>query len=237
MHPTDADRPVPALRITNAVVHGEEKRPILQIPLLEITPGTKIGIRGPSGAGKSTLLHLMSGLVLPATGRVLWDATELSGLPESKRDAFRQKHFGLIFQEALLLEELNAVANACIAADFAPPAARRAIMQNGVTLLERLGVPSGKRRVDTYSGGERQRVAVARALAADPPVILADEPTAALDRENADKLLQDLLTIVGQDNKTLVMVSHDRKVLAAMDRVIDILDGAMQACPEKEAAP
>ena len=237
MLPTDVDKPVLALRITNAVVHGEENRPILQIPHLEITPGSKIGIRGPSGAGKSTLIYLMTGLVLPTTGRVLWDATELNGLPESKRDAYRRKHFGLIFQEAILLEELSAVANACIAANFTPPAARRAILQNGVTLLERLGVPLGNRRVDTYSGGERQRIAVARALAADPPVILADEPTAALDRENADKLLQDLLTIANQDKKTLVMVSHDREVLAAMDRVIDILDGAVQAGPEAEAAP
>ena len=140
MLPTDADRPVLTLRITNAVVHGKEKRPILQIPHLEIMPGTKFGIRGPSGAGKSTLLHLMTGLVLPTTGRVLWNATELSGLPEFKRDAYRGKHFGLIFQEAILLEELSAVANACIAADFAPPAARRAILQKGATLLERLGV-------------------------------------------------------------------------------------------------
>lgn len=225
-----------ALHISAATVMGDDKRPILTVPRLGVSPGTKIGVRGPSGAGKSTLLHLMSGLVQPASGRVLWGETEITGLAESKRDAFRRRHLGLIFQEAMLLEELNAVANACIEATFAPPAERRAILRHGPNLLATLGVPMGSRRIDSYSGGERQRIAVARALAGDPAVILADEPTAALDRQNADKLMGDLIRIADRGRKTLIAVSHDRNLLAAMDQVIDVLDGVVQTRTERGAA-
>ena len=225
------------LRVRETVVHGDEDLPILKVAGLDIAPGAKIGIRGPSGAGKSTLLFLLAGLVRPKVGRVFWGHTDLTRLPDYRRDAFRRKHFGIIFQEALLFEELNAVANACVEAQFAPADARRNIERNAARLLERLGIQTGNRPVDTHSGGERQRIAVARALAGNPAVILADEPTASLDRASADKLISDLLAIAEQGGKTFIMVSHDQGALTAMDRIIDVLDGSVRPCrPESATA-
>lgn len=220
------------LLISDVVVKGEGGYVMLDIPLLDIAPGAKIGVRGPSGAGKSTLLHLLTGLILPCSGSICWGTTVINLLSETQRDTFRRQNFGLIFQDFLLFEELTALANASIAACFSSPAQRPLILKRAADSLQRFGVHLGTRRVDTFSGGERQRVAVARALATDPGVIIADEPTAALDRESADRLLADLLDVTDQAGKTLIMVSHDPKALEHMDQIILIRDGRVRLSPE-----
>ncbi|POF28519.1 ABC transporter ATP-binding protein [Roseibium marinum] len=191
-------------------------------------PGETVGLRGPSGAGKSTFLYALAGLQPHMSGRLSWGETDLVRLNDGARAGFRRQHVGLVFQDFLLFEELSALGNATLATAFAPPAARRSIRETAAEVLSRLKVPSGRRTVDSFSGGERQRTAIARALAHRPSIILADEPTASLDRDTADLLITDLIGLARTEKKTLIAVSHDRHLLDCMDRVIDIADGRLK---------
>ena len=216
------------LNLSGLEIRGDDRRPILRIDALEIPAGSRIGVRGPSGAGKSTLLMALAGLVRATTGVIKWGETDLSKLSESERARFRREHVGLIFQDFLLFEELTAGDNAALAAAYASPGARRAIRNGAAAMLDHLGLGGHRARsVANFSGGERQRVAVARALATDPPILLADEPTASLDRENADRLIADLAALAAEKGTTLVVVSHDPALHAVMDRTLEIVDGAL----------
>lgn len=201
---------------------------ILDVASLNVAPGSAVAVRGPSGAGKSTLLYALAGLLRPDAGAIRWDGTDIAALGESRRAAFRRERIGFIFQEHLLFEELTARDNAAIAALYAPSGARGAIREAGSARLARLGLDGAAgRRCDSFSGGERQRIAVARALAGAPDIILADEPTASLDRANADRLAGDLITLAREEGRTLIAVSHDTALHAAADRVIGIADGTL----------
>jgi len=229
--PLDAARSgfAPPLSLRDVAVDAPDGRALLRVGALDIGPGEAVGIRGPSGAGKTTLLHVMAGLIRPARGAVRWGDTDLATLDEAARDAFRRRSLGLIFQDFLLFEELSPLGNAAVAAAWAPAAERPEIRARAAGLLDRLGVPPGARGVSGFSGGERQRVAAARALAADPAAVLADEPTASLDRVSADRLVGDLLALARERGRTVIAVSHDAAVIAAMDRVIEVADGAVVA--------
>ena len=220
----------------DVVVAGDDGRRILAVDHLEVGRGELVGIRGPSGAGKTTLLYVMAGLLRPARGRVRWDGIDLAALGEAARDGFRRDHMGMIFQDFLLFEELSPLANAAIVAAYSPRGRRSGIRERAASLLARLQVPiDGGRGVNTFSGGERQRVAVSRALAGDPRIILADEPTASLDRATADRLIEDLLRTVRADGRTFIAVSHDPAILAETDRVIDVVDGVARLSLEADA--
>ncbi|MEF2073966.1 ABC transporter ATP-binding protein [Consotaella aegiceratis] len=217
------------LRVEGLIVRSPRGRAILTVDHLAVQPGVCLGIRGPSGAGKSTLLFTLAGLIPRAEGAVHWGETELIGLGESKRTAFRRNHVGLIFQDFLLFEELGPRANAAIAAAFSPSHERAPIGRRAGEVLARLALDVEERRtVRSFSGGERQRVAVARALVHDPDIILADEPTASLDRASADRLVDDLAVLVRETGKTLIAVSHDAHLHARMDRIVDVVDGRLQ---------
>ncbi|MBF9032059.1 ATP-binding cassette domain-containing protein [Rhodobacterales bacterium HKCCE3408] len=225
MPSTTAPEPAPALEVTDLTVAGEGGRRLIDVPALHIAPGERVVIRGPSGAGKSTLLYALAGL-LPVTGRIDWGGTDIAALSERRRTAFRRATFGLVFQDYLLFEELSPAANAAIAASFGPSAGRAPIRDRAAGLLDRFGlVRGGARRVASFSGGERQRIAVARALAMDPPVILADEPTASLDRAMADRLIDDLLAACEGTGRTLIVVSHDPAFHDRLPRLIDMAEG------------
>ncbi|MDO5612716.1 MAG: ATP-binding cassette domain-containing protein [Paracoccus sp. (in: a-proteobacteria)] len=216
----------PALHIHDLRVTTPQGRVLLDIAALHIPGGQTVALRGPSGAGKSTLLHVLSGLVRPSAGQVLWAERDIAALSQDDRARFRRETLGLIFQDCHLFEELSALGNAALAAAFSPARARGGIHDTAARWLTRLGLPqTGARTVDSYSGGERQRIAVARALAADPPVILADEPTAALDRDNADRLGRDLVALATEGGRTLVTVTHDATLAAQMQRQITLADG------------
>jgi len=219
----------PALSIEGLTVRAQGGRVLLDIPQLALAPGMALGIRGPSGAGKSTLLYALSGLLDRVEGHIKWGPSDLYTLTPAQRAAFRNDHIGMIFQDFLLFEELGAVDNASLAALFRPRGARRAIETRARDHLKRLGIDAAPRTVASFSGGERQRVAVARALATDPAILLADEPTASLHREAADALTDDLLALVKDSGTTLVTVSHDPALLSRMDAVIQIADGRMIA--------
>lgn len=217
-----------SLSVRDLEVSGEGGRRILSVPRLEIAAGSAVAVRGPSGAGKTTLLYALAGLVPLSAGRILWDDEDIAKLGERARTAFRRNSVGFVFQEHLLFEELSAQGNASLAALYSAAGQRGAIRARAAEQLSRLGLDgTAARRSDSYSGGERQRIAVARALAADPDVILADEPTASLDRANADRLADDLLALARAEGRTLIAVSHDPALHERADRVLDIADGRL----------
>ncbi|WP_375261106.1 ABC transporter ATP-binding protein [Palleronia sp.] len=215
------------LAIEGLEVRSAENRVLLSVPRLELPAGGTMGIRGPSGAGKSTLLFALAGLQDRMTGRVQWGDTDLGALRSGARTAFRARHVGIVFQDFLLFEELGPVANASLAAMYRPRGERSGIRDRARRLLKRFGIDEDGRTVPTLSGGERQRVAVARAMSGDAAILLADEPTANLDRDTGERLLTDLLARVRENGTTLVAVSHDDRLLARMDRVVKIVDGQM----------
>ncbi|MHA7776554.1 ABC transporter ATP-binding protein [Roseibium sp. M-1] len=216
-----------SLLVENLTVRSPRGRALLTVDRFSAEPGETVGLRGPSGAGKSTLLYALAGLQSAVSGRVLWGGTDLAALSGSARAAFRRDYIGLVFQDFLLFEELSALGNAALATAFAPAKERKSIRSTAGALLSRLGVPREARTVDSFSGGERQRTAIARALAGNPEIILADEPTASLDRATADALIADLITLTRTERKTLIVVSHDTHLLDHMDRVIELADGRL----------
>ncbi len=220
------------LTIKNLTVVSASGRRLLDVPTLELAPGMCLGVRGPSGAGKSTFLMALAGLLDSAKGSIVWGDTGLLSLPPEARAQFRREHVGMIFQDFLLFEELSATANAALAGAYTSRKVHGDIEKTARGLLSRLGIDHGARTVESFSGGERQRVAVARALASSPAIILADEPTASLDRATADGLIEDLIALVREEGKTLVAVSHDPAVHRRMDRVIEIVDGRITTAPE-----
>ncbi len=204
---------------------------ILSLDHLSVKAGTHLGIKGPSGAGKSTLLFAICGFVADATGQVTWSDTDILALTPAKRTQFRRDNLGLVFQDALLFEELDALGNAATSALYRPRAARATIQDQAKDALNRLGITDPHQKVRSMSGGERQRVALARALANLTPVLLLDEPTASLDRATGDALIQSVSTIAREHGTTVITVSHDPFVLERMDQVITIAQGTL-APPE-----
>ena len=215
------------LAIRDMLVTGPTGRVLLAVDALDLPAGSLVGVRGPSGAGKSTLLYALGGL-LPATGAVYWGDNEILALGEEARTAFRADNVGMIFQDFLLFEELGSADNAALAAMFTPRDRRSAMRDAAAANLRHLGLQPGKRPVASFSGGERQRVGVARALAANAPVMLADEPTASLHREAADALIDDLVALTRDQGRTLIAVSHDLHLLERMDRVLWVEDGVLR---------
>ena len=214
------------LQVDALSVESPQGQRLLRVPQLDLATGRSLAIRGPSGAGKSTLLFTLSGLLEVTQGSVKWGDLELAGLSDAQRTRFRGENLGLVFQDHLLFEELSASDNAGIAALYSRPAQRAGVTRQASDTLSHLGLAADTQRtVTSYSGGERQRIAVARALATQPKVLLADEPTASLDRKTADALIADLLESAGKAKRTFVVVSHDPALIEACDHVLTIEDG------------
>jgi putative ABC transport system ATP-binding protein len=197
----------------------------LAIPALEIAPGTSVAVVGPSGCGKTTLLQLVAGVMAPDRGRVRVGETDVTALADAACRAFRIRTIGMVFQEFELIEHLGVVDNialpARIATDVPLDRARAVALAEGVGLAGKLD-----RSPRRLSQGERQRVAVCRALYTRPSLILADEPTGNLDPANAEHVLGILLDYVKREGATLLSVMHDRALLDRFDRVIDAGDWA-----------
>ncbi|WP_172300282.1 ABC transporter ATP-binding protein [Pseudoruegeria sp. HB172150] len=213
------------LSVADLAIHSPGGPAILTLDRLELPAGMLLGVRGPSGAGKSTLIYALAGLWEKASGQVHWGDTEILSLGDRRRTAFRAQNMGMIFQDFLLFEELTAQGNAELASMFRRRADRSDISLRAADRLRHLGLPETARSVASFSGGERQRVAVARALAHNPAILLADEPTASLHREAADALIGDLTALARDAGTTLIAVSHDLHLLDRMDRVLTIEDG------------
>jgi len=192
---------------------------------LEIRAGDAIAVMGPSGCGKSTLLSMVAGLDRPTSGTVEVHGQDLGTLNETGLALFRRRNIGIIFQFFNLIDDLPALDNVALAAQLTGTSARQA-RRRALELLDELGVADRK---DTYpaalSGGERQRVAVARALMNRPALLLADEPTGALDSRSGEQVM-DLLIDLNQIGQTLLIVTHDPHLATrCASRLIEVADG------------
>ncbi len=184
-----------------------------------------IGIIGPSGSGKSTLMYCLSTLKAPTDGRIIYNGKELTKLKNSERESIRRNEFGFVFQRHFLVPYMSAVDNVTVAAASKTPEveakAKKLLAGFGLTEKE-----FGKRPAK-LSGGQRQRAAIARAMINDPNVLFADEPTAALDHENAFAVMK-ILKEYSKENLVLV-ITHDRSILSDADSIIEMWDGKISA--------
>ncbi|WP_346177678.1 ABC transporter ATP-binding protein [Streptomyces cuspidosporus] len=192
---------------------------------LELRAGDAVAVMGPSGCGKSTLLNMVAGLDRPTSGAVEVHGQDLGKLNETGLALFRRRHIGMIFQFFNLIDDLPALDNVALAAQLTGTSARQS-RRRALELLDELGIADRK---DTYpaalSGGERQRVAVARALMNRPALLLADEPTGALDSRSGEQVM-DLLIDLNQIGQTLLIVTHDPHLATrCASRLIEVADG------------
>jgi putative ABC transport system ATP-binding protein len=233
MNPS-SNNPAPAVEVSHLrKVYGSGHTEVIAIrdASLSVGRGEIIGMLGPSGAGKSTLLTAIALINPPTSGRITIDGTPVLDGPRALVDlrAFRRHHLGFVFQKANLIPFLTALENVRVAMEIndVPP---RQARDRAKELLDQLGV--GKRAhnlPDALSGGEQQRVAVARALANRPSLILADEPTAALDKERGRQVMELFARIAHEQNAGVIVVTHDHRTLDVFDRTLDVEDGAIHS--------
>ena len=195
---------------------------------LEINKGEIVSIVGPSGAGKTTLLQIMGTLDEPDAGVVQIDGTVVSRMKEKELSAFRNKNIGFVFQFHQLLPEFTALENVMIPALIAGVSSKEA-HERAMKILDFMGlVDRASHKPNELSGGEKQRVAVARALINDPAVILADEPSGSLDTHNKEDLHQLFLDLRDRLGQTFVIVTHDEGLAKITDRTVHIVDGMIK---------
>jgi len=227
--------PAPLLRLTNVTKRypgaAGGDLPILRDLALEVAPGETVAIVGPSGCGKSTLLNLIGTLDLPDSGELTLDGQRLDTLDELTLAATRNRQIGFIFQAHHLLPQCTVLENVLVPTLATGDAASRAqAMNRAQPLLTRVGL--GERlhhRPGQLSGGERQRCAVVRALINQPKLLLADEPTGALDRATADSLASLLLDLNREQGTALIVVTHAPDLARKMGRVLELRDGQLVA--------
>jgi putative ABC transport system ATP-binding protein len=184
--------------------------PVLSIPAWQVARNERVFLQGESGSGKSTLLGLLAGLQLPTLGEVEILGARMSALGVGKRDRFRAKHLGVVFQQFNLIPYLSALENVLLAAQFGT-SDRRGARQRAIELLESVNLPSSlhDRKAAALSIGQQQRVAIVRALINEPSLLLVDEPTSALDHNNRDAFLALLFDMLADMDCAMVFVSHD----------------------------
>ncbi|MFM7290741.1 MAG: ABC transporter ATP-binding protein [Planctomycetia bacterium] len=204
---------------------------------LAVEQGEFVAITGASGSGKSTLLHLLGGITRPTAGHVLLEGVDLASLDDDALARVRRRRIGFVFQRYNLLPELTLVENVALPLvldgkpeQTAEAAARRALATVG--LAHRAG-----HRPDELSGGEQQRGAIARALVAEPAIVLADEPTGALDSANSRRVIDLLRQLVTDRRQTVILVTHDPGIAASAGRTIRMRDGSIEADERNGTAP
>jgi putative ABC transport system ATP-binding protein len=192
---------------------------------ISVKTGEFVAIMGPSGCGKSTLLHLIGGLDRPSGGEVLIEGTPIAEMHDDRLTELRRRKIGFVFQFFNLIPVLNALENTAlpVTLDGVKPADAQ---KKAANWLARFGLSErASSRPDQLSGGQQQRVAIARALAAEPSLILADEPTGNLDTRSGDEIASLMRDVAKKYNRTVVMVTHDPRVAAYADRIIFLKDG------------
>ena len=198
----------------------------LEIPSFCVRPGEKFAVIGPSGSGKTTLLNLVSGIITPNSGEVRVAGTDIGGMGDAHRRAFRIRNIGFVFQDFELLDYLSVLDN--ILHPYRITGALRLdrkVRERAQWLAETLGVGDKlKRHPDHLSRGEKQRVAICRALLPEPQLLLADEATGNLDPPNKARILDLLFDMVDTHGATLLAVTHDHELLPRFDRVVDFAD-------------
>jgi putative ABC transport system ATP-binding protein len=226
-HPFAEEAPMPALISLRGVtkVYDGAAQPALDAIDLDIEAGRITAIIGPSGCGKSTLLNLVGGLDRPTRGEIIVAGTRVDQLGESAAATFRRASVGYVFQFFHLLDDLSVAENVLVAAQLAGTS-RTEVDHRVAELLGQLGLSArAKAYPATLSGGERQRVAIARAIVNRPTVLLADEPTGALDRQNGESALA-LLEDLNRHGQTILLVTHDEALAQRQaHRIVRLLDG------------
>jgi len=192
---------------------------------LDLPRGEFVAIVGKSGSGKSTLINLIAGIDRPSSGQVQIDGTAVHALDESRLSAWRGRNVGVVFQFFQLLPTLTTLENVMLPMDFCATYPRAEARKRALQLLGDVGIAEHAHKLPSaLSGGQQQRAAIARALANDPPLIVADEPTGNLDTHTADTVLNLLAGLAGR-GKTVLMVTHERDVSRIADRIVTLVDG------------
>ena len=223
----------PTLRLdglTKSYNHGKPNQvDVLQGATLDVAPGEVVALVAPSGAGKSTLLHIAGLLDTPDAGTVQIAGEDMTRLSDRRRTAVRRATVGFIYQFHHLLQEFSALEN-IVLPQLANGASDRAARTRAEALLDRVGIANrASHRPAALSGGEQQRVAFCRALANEPSLLLADEPTGNLDPETSDRVFDALMTLVRETGLAAVIATHNLDLAARMDRQVRLVGGVLEA--------
>ena len=233
--PDSADALVRLDAVTKTYAEGDRTHTVFDDLSASLNAGTFAVLMGRSGAGKSTLLNLISGIDRPTAGHVWIDGTDLTALSETERTLFRRENVGFIFQSFNLISTLTVAENITLPLELA---GRVAEQDRALAMLDRVGL---RDRADSFpdrlSGGEQQRVAVARALSTQPLLLLADEPTGNLDYDTGQQVLDILTGLVRDTGTTLLVATHDPMLLDRADRVLNLHGGALHDGVPDYAAP
>jgi putative ABC transport system ATP-binding protein len=230
------DRSVRVVDVTKTYTAGDLSQKALDRVSLDLGAGEITAIVGRSGSGKSTLLNLIAGIDRPSAGRVVVAGTRVDELDESRLSEWRGRTVGVVFQFFELLPTLTVLENVLLPIDFCRTLPRARAKARALELLESVGIADQARKLPpTLSGGQQQRAAIARALANDPPVLVADEPTGNLDTHTGGAVIE-LLVSLARDGKTVMLVTHAHDIASQVDRVITLADGRV-AADERRRAP
>jgi len=217
-----------SMSVSKAYKNGAIPLKVLRGINLEIRRSEFLAIQGPSGAGKSTLLHILGALDEPTEGQVLFEEKDIYALGEVERSNFRNRKAGFVFQFYHLLPEFNALENIMLPALIKSWWERKKTTHHASALLEKVGLSArAAHRPKELSGGEQQRVAIARALINKPQVLFCDEPTGNLDSESGKNILGLLKELNKEEKTTIVLVTHDKEIASAADRIVHLKDGVV----------
>lgn len=221
-----------AENIVKSFPMGKDRLVVLKGASLSLKEGEMLAVMGASGAGKSTLLHILGALDHPDEGSVRVNGVTITRLGDGQRAAFRNSTIGFVFQFYLLLSDFNLLDNVLFPARIGRKLSRKRkdpTIERGIELLNAVGLGDRLRhKPGELSGGEQQRAAIARALLNDPRIVLADEPTGNLDSHTGESVFALLRKLSREEGKTVLIATHDRKLAAACDRVVQIADGAIR---------
>jgi len=213
--------------LTKDYLEGSRERQVLRGLDAEFGQGEFVAVRGRSGSGKTTLLNLIAGIDLPSSGEISIAGQELTAMSDRERTLFRRRHIGFVFQFFHLIPTLTVVENVALPAELAGVADGRASHQ-ALDMLSQVGMHSwAEEYPDQLSGGEKQRVAVARALLLRPPIVLADEPTGNLDSATAEEVMSVLTRMSREREACLILVTHSREWAARAERQFALQDGVL----------
>ncbi len=209
--------------VTKTYIIGDNKIQVLDDVSLAIPPGEFVAVMGSSGSGKSTLLSLLSGLDSPTTGRIVVAEQDITDLSEDQLAPLRNETIGFVFQSFHLVPSLSALENIMFPAELRGD---KDAQKKGEQLLKRVGLQGRSNNFPhQLSGGEKQRVAICRALINNPKILFADEPTGNLDSKNGDAILELLLELHQERQTTLVLVTHSEELASRADRIVTLQDG------------
>lgn len=218
------------IKLTQLCKHyrlGEKNLAVLENINLSIEQGEMIAIMGASGSGKSTLLNILGLLDRPSKGSYELEGKEISKLSDSEQAHYRNRHFGFVFQSFFLLPRLNALQNVSLPLQYAQVRETESL-QRSESMLEKVSMSAFKaHKPSELSGGQQQRVAIARALVNQPKVILADEPTGALDSHTGQEVMDLFLNLNKQEGTAIIIVTHDPHIAKQCERIVHIKDGSI----------